>query len=70
MDEVQLSQDYSATMRRRLLFTTKAPGVSGIYFINLGRVMEPFSGFEPGTPGLGSERLNTRPLLQIQIQRF
>ena len=46
-----------------LLFTTKFPEVPGTHFIDLGRIkaesnLEPPSGFEHGTPGLGIQRLN------------
>ena len=46
----------------RLLSTTKSPGVPGTHFINLRRIkdwltLEPLSGFEPRTPGLGIQRL-------------
>ena len=50
MDEVQLSQEYGSTMRRTLLFTNNFP--PGTYFIKLGRMMGPLSGFERGIPGL------------------
>ena len=41
-----------------LLFTTKFPEIPGIHFIDLeeikaGSILEPPSGFEHGTPGLG-----------------
>ena len=38
MGGAQLSQDYRATMRRQLLFTTQFPGVPGTNLIDLGRV--------------------------------
>ena len=45
------------------LFTTKFPEISGTHFIDLGRMkglvdLEPPSGIENGTPGLGIQRLN------------
>ena len=70
MDEVQLSQEYGNTIRRRLLFTNESPIVLDTYFINQGRMIEPLSDFQPGIPGLGSEHLNTRSLLQNQVQKF
>ena len=47
----------------RLLFNTKFPEIPGNHFINLGRIkaestLEPLSGFEHGTSGLGIQRLN------------
>ena len=46
-----------------LLFTIQFPEVPGTHFIDLGRMkaeltLEPPSGFEHGTPGLGIQRLN------------
>ena len=47
-----------------LLFTTKFPEISGTHFTDLGRMkkaestLEPPSGFEHGTPGLGIQRLD------------
>ena len=46
-----------------LLFTAKFPEIPGTHFIDLGRrkaesTLEPPSGFEHGTPGLGIQRLN------------
>ena len=46
-----------------LLFTTKFPEIPATYFIDLGRMkykstLEPLSGFEHGTPGLGVLHLN------------
>ena len=46
-----------------LLFTAKFPEISGTHFIDLERrkaesTLEPPTGFEHGTPGLGIQRLN------------
>ena len=46
-----------------LLFTTKFPEISGTRFTDLGKMkgwvnLEPPSGFEHGTPGLGIQRLD------------
>ena len=47
-----------------LLFTTQSPGVPGTHLIDIGRMkecdftLEPPSGFEPGTPGLGNQHPN------------
>ena len=47
-----------------LLFTTKFPEISGTHFIDLGRMngdeqtLQPPSGFEQRTPGLGIQHLN------------
>ena len=45
-----------------LLFSTKFPEIPGTHFTDLGRkaesTLEPPSGFEHRTPGLGIERLN------------
>ena len=46
-----------------LLFTTKFPEIPGTHFIDLEgwtaeSTLEPPSGFEHGTPGLGIQRLN------------
>ena len=46
-----------------LLSITKFPDVPGTYFTDLGRMkgwltLEPLSGFEHGTPGLGIQHLN------------
>ena len=64
MDGVHLSQNCRATSRRQFTFTTKLPGVLDNLLIDLGKVkaeltLEPPSGFEPETPGLGIRRPNT-----------
>ena len=43
-----------------LVFTTKSPEIPDTHFIDLGRMkgLEPRSGFEHGTPGLGIQCLN------------
>ena len=46
-----------------LLFTIQFPEIPGTHFIDLGRMkaestLEPPSGFEHGTPGLGIQCLN------------
>ena len=46
-----------------LLFTAKFPEIPGTHFIDLERrkvesTLEPPTGFEHGTPGLGIQRLN------------
>ena len=46
-----------------LLFITKSPEIPGTHFIDLGRMegratLEPPSGFEHRTPGLGIQHLN------------
>ena len=62
MDGVQLPQGY--TLRGgSLLFTIQFPEIPGTHFINLRRMkaestLEPPSGFEHGTPGLGIQCLN------------
>ena len=59
MDAVQLSQGYRTTARRHLVFTTKSPGVPGIYLINLYLMtLELYSGFELRTPGLAPQHSN------------
>ena len=60
MDGFQLSQGYWDS----LLFTTQSPGVPGAHLIDIERMkecdftLEPPSGFEPGTPGLGNQQPN------------
>ena len=61
---VQLSQGYKATARRQYTFYHSVPR-SSWYSIDLPwknekteLTLEPPSGFEPGTPGLGIQHLN------------
>ena len=51
-----------------LLFTIQFPEIPGTHFINLRRMkaestLEPPSGFEHGTPGLGIQHLNLQKYL-------
>ena len=63
MDEVQLFQSYRATSRRQFILPLSPQKI--MVFISLTSegwkaklTLEPPSGFEHGTPGLGIQRLN------------
>ena len=64
MDEVQLPQGYTATLRRQFTFYHSVPRNSWYSFYRprkderLSRPWSHKTGFEHGTPGLGIQRLN------------
>ena len=64
MEGIQLSQGYRATTRRHFYFFSQSPQefLIPILLTSEGRkdelTLEPPSGFELGTPGLGVECLN------------
>ena len=59
MDGVQLSQGYRVTMRKQCPFYHSVPSFSGVSGTQLVAelTLEPPSGFRPGTPGFGIQRL-------------
>ena len=62
MDGVQLPQGYSHLEEAVYFLPISSQKLPCTHFINLGRkaesTLEPLSGFEHGTPGLGIRRLN------------
>ena len=75
MDRVQLSQGYRATLRRPFTFYHSGGAQEVLVLIwstsegwKAGLTLEPPSGFEPETPGLGIKQpITNKPLLHIMI---